>query len=103
MICPGFGLRVMPSGKKTFVYKYMNNRQGRWITIGKYSGWTIRKARGQYDLYYDQVHEYGRDPVQEIREAKGSGLTIDVVVENPSALLSVAQLTPKGVPAVSSL
>jgi len=67
---PGFGLRVTPSGTKTFVFKYMvapNNskRIGRWITIGKYPEWTIRKARAQYNEYYEQVYDYGRDLVEE--------------------------------------
>ena len=66
--CPGFGLRIMPSGKKSFVFKYMNGRTSRWITIGRYPEWSIRKARREYDQFYEQVHEYGRDPVQEIQD-----------------------------------
>ena len=66
--CPGFGIRITPSGKKSFIYKYMNGRQSRWLTIGKYPEWSIRQARRQYDLYYDQVIDYGRDPVQEAQD-----------------------------------
>jgi integrase len=66
--CPGFGLRVTPSGAKSFVYKYMNGRQSRWITIGQYPEWSIRKARREYDTLYEQVYAYGRDPVAERRE-----------------------------------
>ena len=68
--CPGFGLRVTPSGIKTFVFKYMVNSNGgkrisRWITIGKYPEWNIRRARREYDLLYEKVHDYGRDLVAE--------------------------------------
>lgn len=42
-----------------------NKRTSRWITIGKYPEWTIRKARTEYDRLYELVHEYGRDPVSE--------------------------------------
>lgn len=66
--CPGFGLRVTPSGAKSFVYKYMNGRQSRWITIGQYPELSIRRARREYDTLYEQVHAYGRDPVSERQE-----------------------------------
>ncbi|MCU7860836.1 MAG: site-specific integrase [Candidatus Thiodiazotropha sp. (ex Lucinoma kastoroae)] len=68
--CPGFGLRVTSSGTKTFVYKYMNGRQSRWLTIGKYPEWSIRKARNLYDQYYEEVNDYGRDPIAEIHDIK---------------------------------
>ncbi|MBT3022038.1 MAG: integrase arm-type DNA-binding domain-containing protein [Candidatus Thiodiazotropha sp. (ex Lucina aurantia)] len=62
---PGFGLRVTPRGAKTFVYKYMSNRQSRWLTIGKYPEISLSDARIKYHQYYKQVNDYGRDPVYE--------------------------------------
>ena len=71
--CPGFGLRVNPSGSKVFVFKYMggeNKKKSRWISIGKYPEWSIRRARREYDHLYDQVHSYGRDPVSDVKASK---------------------------------
>ena len=68
--CPGFGLRVNPSGSKVFVFKYMSGadkKKSRWISIGKYPEWSVRRARHEYDILYEQVHQYGRDPVAEKR------------------------------------
>lgn len=66
--CPGLGLRITPTGKKSFVYKYMSGRSSRWITIGKYPALTIRKARQEYDRLYELVHDYGKDPIQEEKD-----------------------------------
>lgn len=65
--CPGFGLRVTPSGTKTFVFKYMSSRKSRWITIGKYPQTSIRHAHREYDVLYEQVHDFGRDVVAETK------------------------------------
>lgn len=67
---PGFGLRMTPSGTKTFVYKYMIGRKSRWVTLGKYPKLTVRKARAKYIELYEQVRDYGRDPIAEIQEEK---------------------------------
>jgi len=80
--CPGFGLRVNPSGSKVFVFKYMSGakkEKSRWISIGKYPEWTIRQARKEYDLLYEQVYNYGRDPVSEKKAEKEKQKTIYTV------------------------
>ncbi len=45
-----------------------NKEISRWISIGKYPEWTIRQARKKYDELYEQVYQYGRDPVADKKE-----------------------------------
>jgi integrase len=66
--CPGFGLRITPSGCKSFIFKYMSSRESRWVTLGKYPQLSIHEARRQYYDLYEQVNDYGRDPVQEEKD-----------------------------------
>lgn len=66
--CPGFGLRITPSGTKSFVFKYMSSRESRWVTLGKYPQLSLQEARRQYYDLYEQVNDYGRDPVQEEKD-----------------------------------
>lgn len=72
--CPGFGLRVTPLGTKSFVYKYMvsldGKRLSRWLTLGTYPQLSLRKARREYDHYFEQVTDYGLDPVRQKQEHK---------------------------------
>ncbi len=71
--CPGFGLRVNPSGTKVFIFKYMSGENkdiSRWMTIGRYPEFSIRQARMKYDEFYEQVYDYGRDLVGEIQAEK---------------------------------
>src|SRR5277367_2537721 len=42
----GFGLRVMPSGTRTYLLKYRAGARQRWFTIGQHgSPWTAEMAR----------------------------------------------------------
>ncbi|TNC82836.1 MAG: hypothetical protein C9356_02915 [Oleiphilus sp.] len=96
--CPGFGLRVNPSGSKVFVFKYMggeNKKKSRWISIGKYPEWSIRKARREYDQLYDQVHSYGRDPVEEEKSLKLQNEGKVTVEEFTSTYVALGRLKGK--------
>jgi hypothetical protein len=42
---PGFGLRIFPSGKRSFVLSYRVNNRKRLLTIGAYGALTLDQAR----------------------------------------------------------
>ena len=78
---PGFGLRVTPTGTKTFVYKYMARRKSRWLTIGKYPKHSIREARAEYNALYEKVMDYGRDPIEEHHNKKEREQLFETLIE----------------------
>ncbi len=80
---PSFGLRVTPTGKKTFVYKYMSGRTSRWVTIGRYPAMSIREARAEYNKQYEAVHDYEKDIVADKKaqiKADNARLTISELI-----------------------
>lgn len=62
----GFGLRVYPSGKKSFILSYRQNGRKRLLSLGKYGVYTVDEAR---ELAIDKLAEInrGEDPVEEKR------------------------------------
>ena len=73
---PGFGVKVFPSGKVTFVLKYRTNEGGRsaqqrWFKIGQYGSITIDEARKQVAILNAEIVG-GHDPQRlriELRDA----------------------------------
>lgn len=65
-VIDGFGLKVTPSGAKTFVYVYRfpSGRAGRvrWFTIGRFGAVTLDQARKRAKVLQGQVAS-GQDPV----------------------------------------
>lgn len=64
-----FGVRVMPSGQKSFVLKFTINRQQRWITLGRFGELTLEEGRKLALIRLGEVVK-GVDPSVEIRGQK---------------------------------
>lgn len=64
---PGFGVRIYPSGKKSFVLKF-RTRQGRTrlATIGRYGALTLDQARTRARKMAVELTD-GKDPLEEQR------------------------------------
>ncbi|WP_255326283.1 MULTISPECIES: site-specific integrase [unclassified Sphingobium] len=72
----GFGVRVLPSGLKTFIVQY-RNAEGikRRINIARYGVLTVDQARDQAKLKLAAVIG-GEDPADEVRQAR-KGMTVE--------------------------
>ena len=59
----GFGLRIYPSGKKTFVIKYRVRVTGKAkrMSIGQYGKWTVQQARDEARELFVRIDK-GEDP-----------------------------------------
>lgn len=66
----GFGIRVLPSGRKVFFYLYRIDGKRRFLNLGEYPGTDLKEARKQFEAAASQVKLLknglpgGADPVQ---------------------------------------
>ena len=65
----GFGVRIMPSGQKSFVLKFTINRQQRWVTLGRFGDLTLEEGRKLALSRRGDVAK-GIDPTIEVRAQK---------------------------------
>ncbi len=83
---PAFGIRITPTGTKTFIYKYMSGRISRFKTIGQYPKYSIRQARAEYNTLYEQVNDYGKDPIAEEKTRKERERPVEALVDEYIAI-----------------
>jgi len=65
----GFGIRVLPSGVKTWFFIYRVDGKRRFMNLGHYPSITLSDARKKYRAAYDQ-HEHGNDPAKLADQSK---------------------------------
>lgn len=72
---PGFGLRVSPQGRKSWVFMYRFDGKARMMTLGAFPAMTLSAARKAYATAFETV-EQGEDPgasaVQKKKEERDS-------------------------------
>src|SRR5205085_6411819 len=71
-VCPGFGVKVTPKGRKVFIVMYRTGGSGsrvRKYTIGPFGRVTLHQARIAAQKVFAAKLE-GRDPAAEKREAR---------------------------------
>lgn len=72
---PGFGLRIYPSGRRSFVLQYRHRNRVRLLTLGQYGVLTLSEARQRARKHLVQVGD-GRDPLEE-RQAPDQDYTLE--------------------------
>jgi integrase len=76
----GFGVKVAPTGRKTYIVRYKWRGVAQTYTIGPHdSPWTPEEARERAKAVIQQV-ERGEDPKQKRREVR-TGLTVAELIE----------------------
>ncbi|GBE07061.1 MAG TPA: site-specific integrase [Phycisphaerales bacterium] len=70
----GFGLRVYPTGKKSFVISYRTNGRKRIMTLTRYGLKTLEQARSMAKIKLGQAED-GEDPLEE-KQRKAKGETV---------------------------
>ncbi len=78
-ILSGFGLRVGPSGRKTFICRYRNGNVRRQVKLGNFGTLTAEEARDAAKKVLASV-TLGEDPAAE-RDAKREAVTLAKLVE----------------------
>ncbi len=72
----GFGCRIFPSGKRSFILSYRAAGKSRLLTIGSYGALTLDQARKTARAELAKVETEGADPVEARRQKADEAATL---------------------------
>ena len=72
-----FGVRIYPSGSKSFVVTYWSRGRRRFYTLGRYGHMTVQQARGAAMEVFVKVRN-GEDPSAEQKAARAAPTMVDL-------------------------
>jgi integrase len=80
---PGFGVRIAPSGAKSFILRYRPKHAGRtgpkrFMTIGRFGPLTVDQARERAKRIFGRVAD-GQDPAATLAETRAAPRLADIV------------------------
>jgi integrase len=76
---PGFGVRIFPGGKRSFVLSYRVNGRKRLLTLGAYGALTLDQARKLARRELAKVESGNTDPLEERQKATRGETVADLV------------------------
>lgn len=79
-LLPGFGIRVYPSGRKTFFLRYYVGRRERYYSIGAFGPLTVEQARDLARVCQADVIK-GSDPAKERKKSRAAKTVAELCEE----------------------
>ncbi len=76
-LMPAFGLRIYPTGAKSFVVSYWSKGRRRFFTLGRYGQMTVQQARDEAQQVFAQVRK-GEGPSTSRREDRHAPTVTDL-------------------------
>ena len=73
----GFGVRIYPSSRKSFVITYHCRGRQRFYTLARYGEWTLQQARAEALELLGRVRR-GEDPAADRQAAKAAPTVADL-------------------------
>ena len=80
----GFGLRVSPSGRKVFFYKFRFNRVEYRLSLGRYPQVQLREARKKYSEASELIAK-GINPAAKHKKEKSKSITVNGLIDKYEA------------------